>query len=58
MIYIDDETNVPIRLEAYDWLNDTEGCDEPFEEYTYTKVRFNQNLSEFDFDSSNPEYGF
>lgn len=57
-ILIDEEFQLPIRFESYDWPA-TEG-DAPIlkEEYTYQDLRLNVNLSDADFEPDNPEYRF
>ncbi len=57
-IFIDDELNVPIRYEAYSWPSRAGGKPELIEEYTYTNLKLNQNLTDADFDEDNEEYGF
>jgi hypothetical protein len=48
-IFVDDELNVPIRVEGYDWP--AKPGDDPLllEEYTYTKLRLNVGLNDADF---------
>lgn len=57
-IFYDDETNHPIRWEAYDWP--AKPGDQPVlsEEYTYRNIQLNPGLTDKDFDSSNPAYGY
>lgn len=57
-IYIDDEWNIPTKLESYYWP-ETEGG-EPLllESYTYTNLKLNVGLTDQDFDIENPEYNF
>ncbi len=57
-IYIDDELNVPIRYEAYDWPSRAGGRPQLIEEYTYTNLKLNQGLTDADFDEANTTYGF
>ena len=57
-IYIDNELELPIRYAAYQWPT-TEGAEpELEEEYTYLNLRVNVGLTDQDFSTSNPEYGF
>ncbi len=57
-IYLDDELNVPIRYEAYEWP--AKGSTEPvlLEEYTYVDLKLNVGLKDQDFDVNNPAYHF
>jgi hypothetical protein len=57
-VYIDDELNIPIRYEAYDWPSRAGGKPELIEEYTYTNLKLNQGFTDADFDESNATYGF
>ncbi len=57
-IYIDDELNVPIRFEAYDWPKEEGGQPLLLEEYTYVNVKLNAGLTDADFDPRNANYKF
>ncbi len=57
-IYIDDELNVPIRFEAYDWPKEEGGQPILLEEYTYVNLKLNAGLTDADFDPRNPNYKF
>ena len=57
-IYIDDELNIPIRFEAYDWPKQQGGQPLLLEEYTYVNVKLNVGLTDADFDPRNPNYKF
>ncbi|MCH7725276.1 MAG: DUF1571 domain-containing protein [Planctomycetes bacterium] len=57
-IYIDDELGIPIRQAAWDWPEVEGGKPELLEEYTYLRVKINQNFTDRDFDADNPKYGF
>jgi hypothetical protein len=57
-IFIDDELNLPIRYESYDWPKREGDAPELLEEYTYTNVRLNNNFKDIDFDVHNPRYRF
>lgn len=48
-VFVDDDLNVPIRVEGYDWP--AAGSTEPvlLEEYTFTKLRLNVGLTDQDF---------
>ena len=57
-IYIDDELQVPIRYEAYQWPK-VEGEEPPLDEaYTYLDMKLNVGLTDADFDYRNPNYRF
>lgn len=57
-VYIDDEMNLPIRYEAYDWPKEPGGQPLLTEEYTYVNLKTNVGLTDADFDSHNPKYKF
>ena len=57
-IYIDDELNIPIRFEAYDWPKQDGGQPLLLEEYTYVNVKLNAGLTDADFDPRNSNYKF
>jgi hypothetical protein len=59
---VDDELNIPVRYESYDWpktpgaaLNRAEDL---FEEYTYTDLKLNNGFTDADFDENNSKYNF
>ena len=57
-IFYDDELNLPIRWEAYDWPQ-RPGTEPPLsEEYTFRDVRVNVGLTDRDFDIENDQYGY
>ncbi len=55
-IFVDEEYQVPVHYESYDWPS--RDGEEPrlTEQYTYTNLRLNVGLTELDFDESNPQY--
>ena len=56
-LYIDKETNLPVRVEQYGFP--TKKNDEPLlEEYTYSELRLNAGLDDFDFSPKNSSYAF
>jgi len=57
-IFVDDELNVPIRYEAYDWPSQPGGPPQPMEQYTYLNLKLNNGFTDADFDVNNPQYGF
>jgi len=56
-VYIDQEHNLPIRFEAYDWPKNGRAA-ELVEEYTYSNLKLNTGLTARDFDPSNSSYSF
>ena len=57
-IFVDDEHNIPIRYEAYDWPKEPGAAPEVLEEYTHLNVKFNNGFTDQDFDIKNPRYRF
>jgi hypothetical protein len=57
-IFVDDEFNVPVRYEAYDWPEEAGGPPRLLEEYTYLDLKFNHGFTDADFDVKNPGYEF
>jgi hypothetical protein len=57
-IFVDDQLNVPVRFEAYDWPERRNGPPPLIEEYTYVNLKLNNNFTDADFDIRNPSYGF
>jgi hypothetical protein len=57
-IYVDDELNLPIRYEAFDWPKEPNGPPELTEEYTYMNLKLNNGFTDADFDKNNPCYQF
>jgi hypothetical protein len=57
-IYLDNELNMPIRYEAYEWPEKEGGAPVLLESYTYMNLQINQGFTDADFDRSNPTYGF
>jgi len=57
-IFIDDEWNLPVRYEAYDWPQRQGDAPELIEQYTYVNVKLNAGLKDADFDIRNPNYSF
>ena len=48
-IFVDDEWNIPIRLESYLWPQQPGGPPPVLEEYTYTNLKFNNGFTDADF---------
>lgn len=57
-LYIDNELNLPIRCEGYDWPERAGDKPQLIEEYTYSNLKLNIGLTDADFDAANPQYGF
>lgn len=57
-IFVDEELNIPIRYEAYDWPEEKGGQPEMIESYTYLDLKVNNGFTDADFDVHNPNYGF
>ena len=57
-IFVDDELNVPIRYESYEWPKEPGGAPELIEEYTYLNLKLNNGFTDADFDIKNPNYHF
>jgi hypothetical protein len=55
-IFIDEEYNVPVHYEAFDWPEKPGGEPLLLERYTYLNLKFNSGLTNWDFDPENPEY--
>lgn len=58
LVYIDNELNIPVRYEAYDWPAYAGGETPLIEEYTYYNIKVNVGLTDLDFDTKNPAYKF
>jgi hypothetical protein len=57
-VYIDQELNLPIRFEAYEWPPHKGAEPVLVEEYTYMDLKTNQGLTDRDFNPNNPAYSF
>jgi len=57
-IFVDDELNMPVRYEAYDWPKEKDGAPELLEEYTYLNLKMNNGFTDEDFNIKNPNYAF
>ena len=58
MVYVDDELNLPVRYESYDWPDRPGGQPPLLEEYTYTDIKLNNGFTDLDFETTNPQYNF
>lgn len=57
-IFVDDQLNLPIRYEAYDFPAAAGGPPELIEQYSYLDLKLNNGYTDADFDVENPKYGF
>ena len=57
-ICIDDQLQVPIHYESYDWPSQAGGQPELIESYTYKDLTINPGLTDADFNVHNPAYHF
>jgi hypothetical protein len=57
-IYIDEEQLIPLKFASFSWPKTPDAAPELLEEYTYLDVMINVGLTETDFDTENPAYGF
>ena len=57
-VFIDDETQLPIRYAAYDWPETPGAPGKLIEEYTYLNVKLNVGLTAKDFSADNPAYAY
>ncbi|HUG94459.1 MAG TPA: DUF1571 domain-containing protein [Planctomycetaceae bacterium] len=57
-LYIDKQTNLPVRLEQFGFPERPGEKPPLLEQYTYWNIRTNVGLTDADFDVRNPAYGF
>ncbi len=57
-ILVDNEYNMPIRYESYEWMGEKDTEPPLIEIYTYQKLRLNVGLTDEDFSTKNPKYAF
>jgi hypothetical protein len=57
-IYVDDEIDLPVGYEGFDWPEQTGGEPVLMERYFYRELATNVGLSDLDFDPENPDYRF
>jgi len=58
LVFVDDELNIPVRYEAYEWPAQQGGQPQLIEEYTYTDIKVNNGFTDADFSENNPNYNF
>lgn len=57
-LYIEKKSNLPLRLEQYGFPRKAGEAAPIIEEYTYSNLKINLNLTDHDFDTKNKEYNF
>lgn len=57
-LYLDKQTNLPVRVEQYDFPQKGDKSPPIVEEYTYSRLKTNVGLTDRDFDTKNPNYAF
>jgi len=57
-LFIDNQTNLPVRLQQYGFPRKSKGKPPLLEEYTYSDLKTNLGLDSEDFDRTNPDYDF
>jgi hypothetical protein len=57
-VFIDDQTNMPLRYIAHDWPAQPGAPPEVIEEFNYLDLKLNVGLTDADFDPRNPSYNF
>ena len=57
-IFIDDELQLPIKYESYDWPKLAKDPPMLLEAYIYSDLKINVGLTDMDFDTKNPNYRF
>ena len=57
-IFIDDELQLPVRYESYDWPKKEGEKPTLLEAYIYHDLKLNVGLTDLDFDTKNPDYRF
>lgn len=57
-IWYDRDSGVPVRFARYEWPEQPGGEPPLVEEYVYENLKLNVGLTDMDFDTANPEYGY
>ncbi len=57
-LYIDQKSNLPIRVEQFGFPKQAGGKKPLIEEYTYTNIRLNMGLKDIDFETRNSNYDY
>ena len=55
-VFVDNELDVPVHYEAYDWPNERGGDPVLLEQYTYRNIKLNVGFTDYDFDPANKNY--
>ncbi len=58
LVFVDDELNIPVRYEAWDWPERPGGPPLLLEEYTYMNIKINNGFTDADFSEYNKSYNF
>ena len=56
--YIDDQLQLPVRSEVYDWPEKSGQPPVLMGEYTFTQLKLNPGFTDLDFDTKNPAYSY
>jgi hypothetical protein len=57
-VFVDQELDVPVRYEQYDWSGEAGDAPQLTEQYTYLDLKVNNGFTDADFDVRNPNYEF
>jgi hypothetical protein len=57
-VFVDEELNLPVRFETYDWPSRQGEAPVLSGEYTFLKLKLNNGFTDADFDERNPRYGY
>lgn len=57
-VFIDDQYQIIVRAETYDWPARSGEQPPLLAEYTYSRIRFNVGLTDLDFSTSNSQYDY
>jgi hypothetical protein len=57
-VFVDDDLDLPVRFCSYDFPQEEGGPPRLLEEYTYTNIKLNVGLTDWDFDHRNGDYQF
>ncbi|MCM2371412.1 DUF1571 domain-containing protein [Aporhodopirellula aestuarii] len=57
-VYIDEELKLPVFFSSYAWPEEPDGKPILQEQYAITQINLNAELTDLDFDRTNPEYKF
>ncbi|WP_437186375.1 DUF1571 domain-containing protein [Planctomicrobium sp. SH668] len=57
-LFLDDQTNLPIRVQAYGFPTKRDQAPPLVEDYLYSQLKLNQGFGDLDFSVKNPKYNF